>query len=293
MTAPAQPLELVEPLHVALVATPPHLPLILLDKSEVAALKSLESEVASLKITDAASYQKQADLLQLLTKSGTALEKRRKELNAPFSAQIDKTNALAKAPATRIETAKNALKVMAANFEREQKRLADEAEKARLAEIKRLQDIADAQAKAAQAKADKIAADLKAQQDAQALVIEAARKAGLPIAPVIEDESWEEEVAVEAPQKPNVERQIEALKFQPVATVIKPKGQRTITTLQVFVTNVALLPDIFVDRTAKIGALRQTFCVGFKSGDKIPECPGCRFEEQTSVQSTGKDDPEF
>ncbi len=293
MTAPAQVLEL-EPLHVDLVRPAAHLPLILLDKAEVATLRTLESEVASLKVTDAASYQRQADLLRRITSAGSALEKRRKELNAPYSDQIDRTNAMAKPVALRIDTAKNALKVMGANFEREQARLAAEAERTRLAEIKRLQDIADAQAKAAKEKADKIAADLKAQEDARALVAEAARKAGLPVVPMVEpEEVWDEPVAEETPQKTEVEKQLAALKYQAPAVVIKPRGQRTVTTLQVFVTDVNKLPDMFVERTAKIGAIRRTFCDGFKTGDKLPELSGCRFEAQTSVQSTGGNDPEF
>lgn len=286
---PAQPPELVEPLHVALVATVPHLPLILCNGSFMGTLKQVEAQTKGLTvIKDAVGNQSAANLLQRATSAGTQLNKQRLELVKPFQDQIDAINAAAKGPAGRLDAVKSSLKTSQTNFNNEQRRLAEEAERARQAELQRLEEIRLSEEKAAQQKAVQISEQIRKQNEAAAKLVEEARLAGLPVVVIAEEENFDEAPEPVAIVKTETERQIEAIRFAPVVAPIKASGVREVTALVPFVTDVAALPDIFVDRIPKIAAIRSTFCSGFKKGDAIPVLSGCRFEVQTSTQSTGK-----
>jgi len=282
----AQTLELIE-VPISEIARPNH-SLILADASFMTTLKQVEGTVAAIKITDAQSAQQAADLLTRLTKAGSALEKQRQALKAPYLTLMTQIDAAAKGAANRIDSAKRTLSKLQTDFAIEQRRIAEEQERLRQAELRRLEEQRQAEEKAAKEKADKIAADLKAQQEAAAKVAEAARLAGLPVTPVLVIEDWGDDLPAAPIQKTAIELEIERVKFAPAPVVAKPSGVRIITTLFPFVENVALLPDMFVDRIPKIAAIRSTFCAGFKPGDPLPVLSGCRFEIQTSTQSTGK-----
>lgn len=280
MTTAAQTPE-APPLHVALVAPAPHLPLILCTGGFMATLATVEAQTKELAvIKDAVGNQSAANLLSRATKAGTDLNRQRLELVRPYQDQIDAINLLAKQPGARLDAVKASLKVSQTNFVAEQRRLAEDAERARQAELRRLESIRLQEEAAAKKKAEEIAEQVRKVQ-------EAAKSAGLPLETELETEIWDE-LPPEVPQKTETERQIEAIKFAPAVVVAKAAGVREVTSLVPFVTDVNKLPDIFVEKTAKIAVIRSVYCAGHKKGDALPVLDGCRFEEQTTTVSTGR-----
>lgn len=286
MTAPAQTLELIE-IPITEIARPNH-SLILADIKFLATLKTVEATVASLTITDAQSAQCAADLLTRLTSAGSALEKQRVALKAPYLTLMKAIDEAAKAPAFRIEAAKRTLSTAQTNFAIAQRKLAEEAERARQAELDRLERLRLAEEKAAREKAARIAEDLRLKQEADAKAAEAARVAGLPPPPPpIVEEVWDEEVP-EAPQKTETEKQIEAVRYAPAPVVVKASGVREIVVLYPHCEDINKVPDAFVKKEFKLAAVQATFCRGWKDGDTLPVLDGVRFEIQRSTVSTGK-----
>lgn len=266
-------------LLVPAVLTVPTHDLILCSTGFLTQLREVEAQVTSLKITDAQSAQHAANLLTRLTGAGKALDKQRLELNAPYQQQIQAINDAARAPAAKIETLKSALKTASVNYEREQARLAREAEAARQAEIRRLEAIAETERKAAADKARKIA------EEAERLRIEA-EKAGLVASS--EDDDWgESEPVAEAPQLTEAEKALAAVKFAPVAVIAKPSGVKYKVSIKPVLKDIRLVPEPFIDRSFKLGACRITFCSGWREGDPMPECPGVEFVEERTIVSSG------
>lgn len=288
MTTPAQPLELVEPLHVALVATAPHLPLILCNGGFMSSLKAVEAQARDLSvIKDAVGAQSAANLLQRATTAGTQLNKQRLELIRPFQDQIDAINMAAKGPAGRLEVVKGSLKVSQTNFNNEQRRLAQEAEQARQAELRRLEEIRLQEAAALKRKADEIAEQVRKENEARTKVVEAAKAAGLPIVEAEPEEVWDE-VIDEPVQKSETELAIERLKFAPAPVVAKAQGVRETVVLFPVVRDASKLPEMFFTRTPKISAIQSVFCKGWRDGDAIPVLDGVEFQVQRNTVSTGR-----
>lgn len=260
------------------IVAQPHLPLILASAGFLATLRTVEDQVANLAIIDAASAQQAADLQQRLTDAGRKLEESRLLLKRPYMDQAKAIDDAAKAPALRIETAKNALKRGLTTFATRQSEEARKIELARQAELARLEEVRLEEERAAQEKADRIAKETMA----RAPVV-----AAPPAQPV-----WDEEEAPseEAPPPPKTatELAIEQVKFAPAAVVVKPTGVRYKTVLIATVTDVRLLPDMFVERLPKMGAIKASFCVGYKEGDPLPECSGVKFEVSKTAESTGR-----
>jgi len=269
-------------LLVPAVLTTPSYDLILCSTGFLTQLREVETQVTSLKITDAQSAQHAANLLTRLTGAGKALDKQRLELNAPYQAQIQAINEAARAPAAKIETLKSALKTASVNYEREQARLAREAEAARQAEIRRLEAIAEAERKAAADKARKIA------EEAERLRAEA-EKAGLPLVPAVsEDDDWgTTEAMPEPPQPTEAEKALAAVKFAPAAVIAKLSGVKYKIGIKPILKDIRLVPEPFIERSFKLGACRITFCSGWREGDPIPECPGVEFVEERTIVSSG------
>lgn len=285
MTATAQTLELIE-VSIDPIARPTH-SLIVADRAFMTALRQAEAAVAAMKITDAQSAQAAADKQIELTKAGTFLEKSRKELKAPYLLLMDHIDLKAKGPKGRIETLKGVLSIMQTNWTAELRRLAEEAEKARQAELRRLEAVRLAEEKAAKEKADKIAEGLRLKQEADAKAAEEARIAGLPVPEPIVEEVWEEE-APDPIVKTATELAIEAVRFAPAPVITKASGVREVVVLFPHIVEINLVPEMFVTKTLKLAAVQSTFCRSFRKGDKLPECPGIRFEIQESTVSTGK-----
>lgn len=273
-----------EVLHVELVQPQPHLPLILADTAFLTTLRQVEEQVASLRITDDQSNQQAADLLVRLTSAGTAINKQRLALIRPYLDQQDKINAAAKQPTARIENLKQALKVAQTNFEREQERKRVEAERARQAELRRLEEIARLEREAKERELAEIA-----RQAEEARVAQEAENAvaGEPARDPMDFEE-EELPPVVVPEKTETEKQIDAIRCAPVPVAVKPAGVRFVTTLVPVVVDVNLLPDMFIEKTPKLAAIRSTFCMGWTPDRPLPVCSGVRFEKKEESQSTGK-----
>lgn len=248
--------------------------LLLAGTNFITSLKSVEAQIASLKITDAHSNQEAATLMQRLTTAGSALESQRKTLKAPFIEMGNKIDAAAKAPAARIATAKQLLSNMQTAFAVEQQRLAREAEEKRQAELAALerQRVKEAEEEAARvAELERQAAEIAKQAESSGTTI-------------LEDE---EEPPV-APPPTVVEQKIAQLQAAPAVVVPKAQGVRMKVTLEPVVTDVNALADIFITKSPKIQAIKGAYCVGWAEGQPIPVCPGVKFEVKREVQSTGK-----
>ena len=111
-------------LELILPAITPALPLVLADRKFLTTLAAVETQVAGLKITDAATQQLAADLQIRLTGAGGALEKERKAIKQPFLDKCAEIDAAARPVSLRIDTAKAAVKKALTDFAVEQARLA-------------------------------------------------------------------------------------------------------------------------------------------------------------------------
>ena len=286
MTAPAQTLELVS-VDIAPIARPTH-NLIVADAAFLSTLKAVEATVAALKITDAISLQAAADMQARLTTAGKTLENTRVQLKAPFLALNKQIDAAAQPVQLRIDLAKRALSIAQTNYVAEQRRLAEEAERARQAELRRLEAIRVAEEAAAKKKADEIAEQVRKQNEAAAKLAEEARLAGLPVVVIAEEENWDEIEEPVTVMKSATELEIERLKYAPVAAPVKAQGVREVVVLFPIVRDVSKLPEMFFTRTAKLAAIQSVFCKGWRDSDPIPVLDGVEFEVQRSTQSTGK-----
>lgn len=260
------------------ISVPPILPaeaVVIANASFTHTLAVVEREIAHLSITDATTAQTAADLTTRLTKAGAALELARKTVKAPFLAKCDEIDEAARKPKERIEAAKASLRRSLTAWDDEQRRIAREAEAARLAELARLEKLRLTEEAEAKRKADEIA-----RQTAE----ETARRAAANQPPPSEAMDFSEE---EVP-KTETEKAIEAVKFAPAPVVARPSGVAFKVTLVPTVTDLKALPDIFVIKTANLGAIKQTFCVGWKDGEPLPECAGVTFTVSRVPVSTGR-----
>ena len=252
--------------------TPPILPLTLVKTGFLTTLTSVEKSVAELKIDSPAAAQLAANLQVRLTAAGKTLEAARVECKRPFLEIERKIDDAARAPAGRIEAAKKTLQKAQIQYEIDRRRIEAEAEAARQAELKRLEEKRVAEEKAAQAKA----ADILAEQKRTAVATPDAEM----------DMDFGDEPA--APAKTDTELEIERVKYAPSPVAPKPTGIAFRVRLRAIVEDVNKLPEMFVTKTAKDGAIYSTFCTGWKEGAPIPECAGVRFEVERTAISTGK-----
>lgn len=236
-------------------------------------LSKVELEIAGLAIKDAQGAQHAANLLQRLTTAGTALETARKSVKAPFLQKCAEIDEAARAPAKRIEDAKTSLKRMQVAYAEEQARIAAEAERKRQAELRALEEMRREEERLERERREAIARE----------VAELTAKLAVPVM----DVDFGDEPAPE-PVKTETERRIEELKHAPAAQQAAPAGVSFKSKLIIASVDVAKLPDMFVVRTANERAIRETFCVGWKEGEPIPECAGVAFRVDKIVASTGK-----
>lgn len=236
-------------------------------------LSKVELEIAGLAIKDAQGAQHAANLLQRLTTAGSALETARKSVKAPFLQKCAEIDDAARAPAKRIEDAKSSLKKMQVAFATEQARLAAEAERKRQAELRALEAKRREEEAAERARQEKLAKE----------AAELAAKAAVPVM----DVDFGDEPAPIA-EKTETERRIDELKHTPAPVAAAPAGVAFKCKLIIASVDVAKLPDMFVVRTANERAIRETFCVGWKEGEPIPDCPGVAFKVDKIVASTGR-----
>src|SRR6478736_9012132 len=258
----------------------PQSPLILADSKFLATLAEVEQQIASLAITDAPSAQLAASLQVRLTAAGSLLEKTRKELKEPFIQANRQIDAAANGPANRIEAAKTRIKANLSDYAAMQARIAREAEEARQKELRRLEAIAREEERLAKEKAAALAKEL-------AIKAEEARKAAEVCEESVPEEA-PEPLPVEPPQKTETQKAIEAVRYAPVVAAPKPLGVTMRVTLVPEITDIRLVPDVFVERTAKIAAIRATYCTSYKEGDPVPVVPGIAFKIDRQMVSTGR-----
>lgn len=249
-------------------------PYILADSGFLATLAQVEEQTAALKVTDAHSAQVAASLQVKLTQAGKDLEATRISLSRPFLEAQRKIADVARGPAARIEQAKSALKTQLAAYDAEQRRLAAEAEKARQAEIRRLDEI----------RRKEIAAEMLRIKEAE----EAAKAAMAAVPPEEVGLCLDDDEPAAPPPKTETQRALENLQHAPVVATPKPVGVAMRVTLQATVTDVGLLPDLFVERVPKLAAIRSTYCSGWSEGKSLPEVPGVRFEVKREPVAQGR-----
>lgn len=249
-------------------------PIILCNSGFLHTLATVEREVAGIAITDAASAQAAANLQVRLTAAAKALEDARTKLKAPFIAKGREIDEAAKAPATRIEQAKRGINSKLVQFQQAEAERARKAEQARQAELDRLQKLRDEEARIAREKAAEVAR----------LAMEAAAKS---TAPVVELDFDEVPTSLDIP-KTEIEKQIDAVRHAPAVVAAKPEGVRFTCKLIIDTVDASKLPDQFVVREPKLAAIRSLYCVGWKEGEPIPECPGVTFKVDRMSTSTGR-----
>ena len=255
--------------------------LILASTAFLTTLAQVETQARELKITDPASAQLAASLQIRLTDAGSALEKQRKALKAPFIAINARIDEAAKAPAIRIETAKSGLKLALVRYDDEQRRLAEQARQAREAEERRLQAIRQKEIEA---------------EEERRLELERAAQAAAAVAPAVseevnfdEDEPLDlDEAPVPVPQKTETQIALEKIQHAPVVAAPKPAGISFRVTLTPVVLDVNKLPDMFCTKTPNLRAIIATFCAGYKEGATLPVLDGVRFDVTRTPVSTGK-----
>ncbi len=263
----------------------------LANETFLSALAAVEGKISRLEIVDAATAQEAATLQDRLTTAGGLLERTRVELTAPFLAKQREIMEAARAPAERINKSKRALSAKLTAFaDAERERIA-KLDRERQLELDRLERVRQVELLAEQKRIADAAAALKAKQDADAAAA-AALAAKKPAALDVDfgdDDDIEEPPAVVAPPPPTkTEQAIAALKHAPAVRPITPTGIRYVTTLEAIVFDVAQLPDIFVERTPKLAAIKSTFCNGYKEGEPLPELAGVRFEVKRTAMATGR-----
>lgn len=238
-------------------------PTVMLSAGFMSTLAQAEKDVAVLVVNSPQTAKLAAVLQQRLTTAGRSLEDARKEKKEPFLKAGREIDALAAAPAIRITTAKNVLSRALTAWDEVQRREAARIEQARLAEIARLQEVARLEV----AEAKRIADELAAKQTEP-----------------VEDF----DMGLIEPVKTETEKKIEAIQFAPAKVVEKPSGITYKKTLRIKSTNVALLPDAFVIRTANEQAISAGYCVGWKDGQPIPVVPGVEFQIDSQAISSGR-----
>lgn len=262
----------------AITLTPvvPPAPLVLVDDKFVSTLAAVEKQLQEISVNSQAEAQVAADIQIRLTRAGTDLEKAREVLVRPYLDAQAMINGASKPIKNRIDAAKTLLKDHLSSWQFRQEEVAKAAERDRLLELQRLEAI---RRKEEQDAKDKAAAIAKAAADAEAFRLakltaeQKAREAEFDF----EDEVPEDLPPAEPPPKTATEKAIDAIKFTPVVAAAKPVGITYRVTLKVKVTDVFKLPEIFVKREAKEGAIRQAFCTGWRENDPIPECEGLEF----------------
>lgn len=247
----------------------PAMPLVLADEVFMATLASVEKQIEVMKVETLTEAQEAANLQVRLTTAGKKLNAARIALNKSLADGIAKINDAARGPDGRIEAAKDRLKLLIGAFDAEQRRIAAEAEQKRRDELTRLEN----QRMAEQAALDKKAAELAA------VAAEAAKKS----APIFEMDFDEG-----PPPKTETQKAIEAIQHAPAVVAPKVAGLAFKVRLVANVVDATLLPEMFVERVAKLLAIQQTFCTGWKEGAPLPICPGVKFEVKREAVSTGR-----
>ena len=250
----------------------PAVPMVLCNADFLGTLAAVESDLSHLQVRDEQTAQAAADILKRLTNAGKKLEEARVTLKAPLLAKGREIDEVAKGPARRIEKAKDDAKAKVQAYMDAAAKAAAAAEKARQAELARLEELRRKEEEERLRKVEELA--------------EAARKAQADKPPPAFD--FDDGEPPPPPPKTEIEKEIERVKFTPAKVAAAPAGVTVKAELLIESIQLEELPHTFVIMTADERKIRATFCVGWKDGDPIPECPGVRFRVHKHVMSTGK-----
>lgn len=256
---------------ITLLPITPSTPLVVCDAAFLGTLTTVEKSISELVVRDAVSAQAAADIQQRLTTAGRKLEAARVALKEPFLAKGREIDAAAKVPAARIEKAKDSVRGLILEYSLRLEKERAEAEAKRQEELRRLESIRLEEERAAKAKADELAKQVK----------EAAAKSHAQAMDLDFDEQDE-------PQKTDTEKAIEAVKFAPSNVAAKPTGVSFKCRLRIKSIDITQLPWPFITKTANEALIRSTYCTGWQEGAPIPIVPGVLFEIDKQVVSTGR-----
>lgn len=257
------------PLNVEIIL--PEAPHTLASPGFLATLADVERQIAAMSVADPASAQAAADLQSRLTRAGSDLEKQRKTLKEPFIAAGRAIDEAASGPAGRIESAKGQIKRLLTAYDAEQRRVAQEAERVRQEELRRLYE-----------QQQREAAELRRKQEEEDRKAAELAKANEEPPMEFDDRPPPPDPAIETARK------IEALRAAPAVIAAKPVGVTFRTTLVATVMDVRKLPDMFVTKTPNTRAIAATYCSGWKEGQAIPTCAGVEFRVDKQPVSTGR-----
>ena len=270
-----------EPLAIVIAAKLPPAPYQLVDQTFMAALAVAEQRAAKLRVSDQASADEAGALQAELTKAGVALEKERLALLRPFLDAQNAINAAAKTASARIMLTKGAVNAQLVSWDTAQKKLADEAEKARQAEIKRQAEERQKQLNRLETlrKEEIAAADRKAAE----MIRNQPPPPPPPTASIDLDD--EDDGPIEPPpvEQTQTQKELTALRFAPIVApppVVAPKVAGLVfrSSLKIASINMTILPESFITMTPNETLLRATYVTGWKEGAPIPVCPGVVFE---------------
>ncbi len=249
----------------------------------MAALAVAEQRAAKLRVSDQASAAEAAVLQAELTKAGVALEKDRLALLRPFIDAQNAINTAAKTASARISLTKGAVNAQLVSWDTAQKKLAEEAERLRQAEIKRQAEERQKELNRLEtlrreeiAEADRRAAEL----------IRAQPPAPPPSAASIDldDEDIDDGPGEPpAPVQSQTEKDLVSLRHAPIfapPAVVAPKVAGLVfrSSLKIASIDINVLPESFIIMTPNETLLRATYVTGWKEGAPIPVCPGVVFE---------------
>jgi hypothetical protein len=266
------------------------LPVILIDGDIRAKIDSLVEDAGKLTIENAADAQRAAILLGEVHGIGKDIEKAREQAKAPFLQMGKKIDEAAKTETTKLQRAKDAVKVRLNTWDDHCRELArKEAERIAAEEA----ELARRAAAAEKARRDAEEAARKAAVEAEA-ARQAAEAADLP--PPDEDEdpmgALADEIAAEeaAAERARIAEASAKLAAQRVAIVAPTKLAQTSfrVTLKHTVEDVQSLPSSLVIVTANEAEIRRLYCAGWKEGDPVPSVPGVRFTIDRQPIPTGR-----
>ena len=231
---------------------------VLIDKGFMATFLDIEARSHELVIKDDLAATTAGALIGKLTRTSTTLEAERDKCKRPYFEAGKLIDAEAKKLQNRILSAKTKLNTALVNYQ------LDKAAKEREAEERRQKELQ--------------ALELKRQQEEAAAAKAAAEAA--KNTPVPSGEEFELDFGDDLPAEPvktETEKRIEELKFAPAVPEQKIEGVSWRVTLQIEAVDVNKLPDIYVNRSANESLIRETYCVGWKDGDPMPEVPGVKW----------------
>jgi hypothetical protein len=287
----------------------PKTPLLVVPGDTLARVDVLERYLKDVPIDSANIAGEAAELLEEAIGLSNGIEAKRVELKAPFLEFERKIDAAARAPSRRLAATIESLRRKLSDWQSEQVRRAEEAERQRQAELARL----EAERFKAEQERIRLEEETEAQRSAPVSTV-SKPQAELPLDEVPVDLDEDEPPSPETPEREDpralrppaaeddfsdlaagqaqekaarLAHQQEALEARAVAAPVTPSNVTWRTTLKFQILDVRLLPDKYVERIPNEPAIRRDFCTGWTERMPIPQVSGVRFyvDKQTILNS--------